>query len=345
VRGPTPDDNGSSAYSPRADVKEQLRRRGFVSPPPEALQPGELQGRLWELVYALAGLGHFFCATNHLSNAEFYGWLHEEWLKSEVAAGEPTAPIPVADPVRCPETWLSYHASEEERLLWSLSFPEDTLPARRKAPCERDRWLPGPLETLEAETAEAQEWAGDDHGGPASDPLGLGAVDREIRRGAGEQSTGENEGLPEELSHCAPENWGRPLDELVRQGVRILPPDEITDETLSAHAWELIHELACRGFYLLHTDHLEDRDLYTALWREGLRQPAILPGRSCHGGWYHDFAEVGVDEDSSAEIWLKYYATEKERAQWAKTDPTLAVLPTPETPVCRRDWRLPQGPL
>ena len=92
MRGPTPDDTGILAYSPRADVKELLHRRGFVSPPPAAVDAGELRGRLWELLYALAGIGHFFSATNHLSDAEFYRWLHEEWLHSEVAEGEPTEP-------------------------------------------------------------------------------------------------------------------------------------------------------------------------------------------------------------------------------------------------------------
>jgi hypothetical protein len=306
------------------------------------VEAGELRGRLWELLYALGGIGHFFSATNHLSDATFYRWLHEEWLNSEVAEGEPAGPVPVADPVRCPETWLSYHASEEERVLWSLSFPEDALPARIVSSCERDRWLPRPQQPWEGEDAEAQEWAGEDAGAPDADPLGLGAIDREIGRGA---EAGEADRLPEELTHCNPDNWERPLDELLRQGVRILPPDEITDEALPALAWELIHELACRGFYLLHTDHLDDRGLYTALWREGLRQPAILPGRSRHGGWYHDFAETGFGDDNSADIWLKYYATEKEREQWAKTDPTLAVLPSREVPAGCRDWRLPQGPL
>ena len=37
--------------------------------------------------------------------------------------------------------------------------------------------------------------------------------------------------------------------------------------------------LALRGFYVLHTDHLSDRELYAELWERGLRDPAHLPGR------------------------------------------------------------------
>lgn len=327
-------------------MTELLHRRGFASPPPESVAAGELRGRLWELLYALAGIGHYFCATNHLSDAELYAWLHGEWLRSEVGEGEPTGPVPVADPVRCPELWLRYHASEEERALWSRNFPDDSLPARLTASQDRDRWLPQPRQGWGEPGPEPESWLDEEpEVTTAGDPLGLGAIDQEIRRDSTEDSAEESDNHSGDLSHCNPESWERPLDELIRHGVRIMPPDEITEEALSACAWELIHELACRGFYLLHTDHLTDRELYTALWREGLRQPAILPGRSCHGGWYHDFAETGLGTDNSADVWLKYYATEKERAQWMESDPTMTRLPDSEIPAHRRDWRLPQGPL
>lgn len=137
------------------------------------------------------------------------------------------------------------------------------------------------------------------------------------------------------------ENWMSPHDELVRAGVMLPPPEEMTDESLPAKLWELLHELDQRGFYLLHTDHLDDRELYTHLWRENLREPALLPGRSPSGGWYHDFIGTGSEED--AQTWLRYYANDLERAAHAAEFPE---KPLPPREPCRsqRDQRLPQGP-
>jgi hypothetical protein len=79
--------------------------------------------------------------------------------------------------------------------------------------------------------------------------------------------------------------------------------------------WELLHNLALRGFYVLHTDHLNDGELYNGLWQHGLREPVHLPGRSLRGGWFHD--SLGSWGEDDLRLWLRYYASDEERAKHA----------------------------
>ncbi len=93
---------------------------------------------------------------------------------------------------------------------------------------------------------------------------------------------------------------------------------------------------------MLHTDHLTDRELYVALWKDSLREPAMLPGRSMTAAWYHDF--IGSGNNADEELHLRYYANDEQRAK-ALRDNSRMTLPPKETPVAQRDWRLPKGPL
>ena len=121
----------------------------------------------------------------------------------------------------------------------------------------------------------------------------------------------------------------------------LLPPAELTDETLTAKLWELLHNLACTGFYVLHTDHLSDRELYAELWTRGLCDETLLPGKIRTGGWYHDFIGSGSEEDIQRS--LRYYDTDDERADWARQWPN-DIIPPKEKPPFNRDWHLPKGP-
>lgn len=147
--------------------------------------------------------------------------------------------------------------------------------------------------------------------------------------------------LMKHLEEMEPENWVSPAQTLIKENVPLLPPSEITDETLGSILWELLHNLALQGFYILHSDHLSERELYAELWHHGLREPAHLPGRSLRGGWFHDFLGSWSEEDM--QLWLKYYATEEERAHHASEYPE-DNIPDHVDPCSRRDWRLPQGP-
>jgi hypothetical protein len=296
--------------------REMLACRGVNPPSPGDLSDDrELRGRLWELIYALAALRFFFYSTDHLSD-------HDEWLE------ELTSDIPPEAGFNChvdvidsgtdegTDIWLRHYASRRDRKDWAIQFPDCPIPPHEWPPHDRDRFLPV------AYPAGADPWVDEDD----DDPLGLAAVDREIR--------GENPQPPAIVEH-----WERPLDTFSRAGFSPLPPEEITDASMSAYLWELLHELACRGFIVQRTGHLKDRELYSLLWRRGLREHAILPGKSPVGAWFYDCCEGG----ENTQAWLRYHAGEQARSEHARDYPE-EPLPPRETPPYPRDWRLPKGP-
>lgn len=324
-----------------------LARLGFEPPPPEALDDMQLRGRLWELIYAMAARRFYLSCTDHLSDRELHRWLHKRWLPEAAADMPPEAewnarisPVCDGDDMENTTTWLRYYADEDER----RQFSPDEIPAHEDPKHDRDRFLPdAPLPRAAICDEDFTEECDDMPFGGADeeddDPLGLNAVDEAIRADREESDTGamafDDDGEPIE------EDWQQPLAVLRRQGVPLLPPDEHTDETIGAGLWELLHELACQGFYVLHTDHLTDRQLYAALWKDSLREPAMLPGRCLTAAWYHDFTGSGSEADEL--LHLRYYATDVEWAEARRDRPEMK-LPAREQLVANRDWRLPKGP-
>lgn len=301
--------------------REMLADRGFTSPPPEEVHDErELRGRLWELIYALAAQRFFIFATDHLDDRELYARLHEELLEELNADIDPRHEFNChhdmadAQTDEGAEVWLRYHAGPDDREDWANQFPEFPMPPHETPPHDRDRFLPSPYPPA----PEPEE--------PEDDPLGLAAVDREIR---GEAPARRRR------------TWERPLDSLSRAGFSPLPPDEITDEAMAAYLWLLLHELSCRGFWVLNTGHLSDRELYEELWHNGLRAEAILPGKTPRGGWFHDCTGSGSDEHHH--LWLRFHASDEARARHARAYPD-EPLPPREAPPHPRDWRLPKGP-
>lgn len=334
--------------------REIFSARGYVPVPPAALGDRQLPGRLWELLYAAAARRFFFCDTNHLSDRALYSLLYERWLD------EPTADIPPeaetntttivsefnVGGLTSEEIYLCYYADEADRTLSRSADLSQTFPPHEDPPFDRDRFLPTPPIPLEI---RADELPGDfpDGADDEADPLGLAEVDREIA--ATTTRVGDDEPLFDpsgstseaQLRAVEPENWTPPAQQLAEQCIPLLPPAEITDETLTPILWELLHNLALRGFYVLHTDHVSDRELYAELWERGLRDAAHLPGRNLRGGWFHDL--LGSWGEDDMQLWLRYYASDEELANHAKEYPEAGLLPR-EKPPCNRDWRLPKGP-
>ena len=353
-----PDDK-PEFYDPAEDgpwcsPREILARHGYAPLPPAKLDARQLPGRLWELLYAAAGRRFFFCRTNHLSDEELYVLLWERWLD------EPTADIPPeaetntttfvsefnAPGMTHEEIWLRYYADEADQELWHSDDPSFVFPPHEEPPRDRDRFLPVPPIPLEAHAG----WLpGDDPPGEDSEdnPFGPADSDRELAEPTQETTDDDSPidppdtALEAQLRAAEPENWTPPANQLADEHIPLLPPDEITDETLTPILWELLHNLALRGFYVLHTDHLSDRELYAELWTRGLREPAHLPGRNPRGGWFHDF--LGSWGEEEMQLWLRYYASDEDRAKHAK-EWTKAPLPPKEKPPFNRDWRLPKGP-
>lgn len=136
--------------------------------------------------------------------------------------------------------------------------------------------------------------------------------------------------------------WRPPREMLADRGFTSPPPDEVHDDReLRGRLWELIYALAAQRFFIFATDHLDDRELYEELWRNGLRAEAILPRKTPRGGWFHDCTGSGSDEHHH--LWLRFHAGVEARARHAREYPD-EPLPPRETPPHPRDWRLPKGP-
>lgn len=324
----------------RPTARELFLRLGFEPLASEAVDEFQLRGRLWEFIYALAGQHIYLDHTDHLTDLDLYTWLADDWL-DEADAGE--SPDTEQD---CyldasdfgngldPIIWLRYFATEPERKAFAAEHHSKVLPPHEDPPCDRDRWLPEPPGLVE-DLAEEDPLPFDDDPGDEADPLGLEKADAEIRAERERQQQLTRSGDE------AAEGWQRPLDQLQRTGVSLLPPDELTDETITAKLWELLHNLACQSFYVLNTNHLSDRELYGALWAHGLRDEALLPGRSRTSGWFHDC--IGSGSEEHIQLWLRFYATDEERAEHAKEWPENP-MPPRQQPLFNRDWRLPKGP-
>ncbi len=131
--------------------------------------------------------------------------------------------------------------------------------------------------------------------------------------------------------------WVAPFDVLTQAGIALPPPEELDDAQLSTTLWEVIHALALLGAYLVHTDHLSDRELYEELWRDMLHDAAVLRPDDPDYGYFIDLVGSGSEEDSA--LYLKYYADEEDREQWAED--WSGPLPVPEPLPFDRDRRLP----
>jgi len=129
---------------------------------------------------------------------------------------------------------------------------------------------------------------------------------------------------------------------LENAAVQIPAPTDLDDATLSTKLLEIIQKLASLGTYLLHTDHLSDRALYEYLYHDGLREEAVLFPENPSYAYIIDLTGSGSDDDN--QIYLKYYADEEHRKQWALDWPD-DPMPDHENPPYDRDRTLPQSPL
>lgn len=129
---------------------------------------------------------------------------------------------------------------------------------------------------------------------------------------------------------------------LENSGLEVPPPDRLDDENLTIKLKEIVYRMATLGAYLLHTDHLSDRALYEYLYHDGLREEAVLFPENPSYAYMIDLTGSGSDEDN--QNYLKYYADEQYRRQWANDWPD-DPLPEHEAPPFDRDRFLPQSPI
>src|SRR5262245_49856701 len=129
---------------------------------------------------------------------------------------------------------------------------------------------------------------------------------------------------------------------LENSGFEITPPDQLDSDRLTTRLKQLIAQMASLGAYLLHTNHLTDRELYEYLYNDGLREEAVLFPENPSYAYLLDLTGSGSEEDN--QIYLKHYADEEQRKHWALDWPDDSI-PGHEDPPFDRDQHLPQSPI
>jgi hypothetical protein len=129
---------------------------------------------------------------------------------------------------------------------------------------------------------------------------------------------------------------------LENSGLKLLVPGSLTDDDLTPKLKETVERMSSLGAYLLHTNHLNDRELYEYLYNDGLREEAVLFPENPSYAYMIDLTGSGSEEDN--QIYLKYYADAEHRIQWALDWPD-DIIPDHENPPFDRDRHLPQSPI
>ena len=125
-------------------------------------------------------------------------------------------------------------------------------------------------------------------------------------------------------------------EQLTRAGVELPAPDTLDDEAVSAKVWEVLKALADLNAFVTQTNHLSDRELYSVLWNDVLRQefPDV---EDDSGEWHIDLVSSGSDEDTA--LYFTYYADDDEREDWLREFPDYVMPPRAVAPF-DRDRRL-----
>ena len=116
------------------------------------------------------------------------------------------------------------------------------------------------------------------------------------------------------------------------------PPAELDDSNLHARLQEVLQTLGEMRCFLHDTDHLSDRELYTWLWTDGLREET--PDMAQLGGAWHT-RPIGSCTEEDLAVHLTYYANKKERLRWRKEFPNHRLPPHCPLPY-NRDKNLPR---
>lgn len=135
------------------------------------------------------------------------------------------------------------------------------------------------------------------------------------------------------------------FQQLENAGVSLPPPDSLNDEELTATLWEVIQKLALLRVFIDQTDHLSDRELYTHLWTDSLREETNILPPAANSAWHIQLLGSGSEEDNL--LYLRYYADEAFRRHWHKDFPS-DPIPSHEDLPYDRDRMLPKpdyGPL
>jgi hypothetical protein len=133
--------------------------------------------------------------------------------------------------------------------------------------------------------------------------------------------------------------WTTQAQQLENAGVSFPAPDSLKDEELTAKLWELIQKLALLHVFIDQTNHLSDRELYTYLLNNCLREETKAMPTAANFAYHILLLSSGSEEDNF--LYLKYYADDDWRRQWHEDWPN-DPIPMHEDPPCDRDRLLPK---
>ena len=108
--------------------------------------------------------------------------------------------------------------------------------------------------------------------------------------------------------------------------MRLPRSESLDDESLQKILWDVVRKLYQKRIVLDFTDHLSDRELYNLVFRD------ILPAREKKIDWPNNYLHWDCSgADGDPDVWLRYYATEEEREDWADmySQPLPMQLPPP----------------
>jgi hypothetical protein len=128
---------------------------------------------------------------------------------------------------------------------------------------------------------------------------------------------------------------------LENAGLEVPDPEGLTEEALPKKLWEVVNRMASLGAYLHHTDHLSNRELYCYLFNDGLREPTVLYPEN--PSFVYGIDVLGSGSDDDIQLYMKYFADEDYRQQWAADFPDFE-MPSRENPPYDRDKDLPKSP-
>jgi hypothetical protein len=113
--------------------------------------------------------------------------------------------------------------------------------------------------------------------------------------------------------------WTTHFQQLEKAGASLPAPDSLKDEELTAKLWEVIQKLALLRVFIEQTDHLSDRELYTHLWTDSLREETKALPMAANSAYHLQMLGSGSEEDNL--LYLKYYADDAERRHWQEDFP------------------------
>ena len=92
--------------------------------------------------------------------------------------------------------------------------------------------------------------------------------------------------------------WTTHFQQLENAGVSLPKPDSLKDEELTAKLWEVIQKLALLHVFIEQTDHLSDRELYTHLWTDSLREETKALPLAANSAYHIQMLGSGSEEDN-----------------------------------------------